>query len=152
MEKPDRISSIVWLFFALYICIGSIYLPLGSIQDPGAGFFPLLTGLFLAGLSIICYIKARINRSKDQKLSWYSKERLKKLVCVVSAMFAYALVLNLLGFLISTFLLLILLFKIGMESNKWLLAIGGSFATSISCYIIFEVWLRTQLPKGILGF
>ena len=67
-------------------------------------------------------------------------------------MFAYALVLDILGFLISTFLLLSFLFRFGMEPQKWFWAIGGSVIASLSCYVVFELWLRTQLPKGILGF
>ncbi len=31
-------------------------------------------------------------------------------------------------------------------------AVGGSVIASVSCYAVFELWLRTQLPKGILGF
>ena len=152
MKKYDQISSFVWLAFAIYICIESIRLPLGSFRDPGPGFLPLLVGLILAALSVVCFIQARAAESTDQKGSWYSQERRKNLIWILLALFAYALVLDILGFLISTFLLLSFLFRFGMEPQKWFWAIGGSVIASLSCYVVFELWLRTQLPKGILGF
>ena len=152
MKRYDQISSLIWFFFAIYICVESIRLPLGSWRDPGPGFLPLLVGLILASLSIICFMQARWAESTDQKASWYSRERWKNLIWVLLALLAYALVLDHLGFLMSTFLLLVFLFRFGMEPQKWYWAIGGSGIASVSCYVVFELWLRTQLPRGILGF
>lgn len=152
MKRYDQISSLIWFFFAIYICVESIRLPLGSWRDPGPGFLPLLVGLILAGLSIICFMQARMAESTEQKASWYSRERWKNLIWILLALLAYALVLDYLGFLMSTFLLLIFLFRFGMEPQKWFWAIGGSVIASVSCYVVFELWLQTQLPKGILGF
>jgi len=152
MKKYDQTSSLVWLGLALLICVESFRLPLGSIHDPGPGFLPLLVGVLLAGLSVICFLQARKGPSAEPKGSWYSTERWKNLVWVLLALLAYAVVLDSLGFLISTFLLLIVLFRFGMEPQRWAWAIGGSVIASLSCYVVFELWLRTQLPKGILGF
>ena len=152
MGKYDRISSLVWLALAFYMSIESTRLPLGSWRDPGPGFLPLLVGLILAGLSIICFVQARKAESTGQKASWYSRERWKNLIRVLFALLAYALVLDILGFLICTFLFMIFLFRFGMEPQKWFWTIGGSGVASLSCYAVFELWLRTQLPKGILGF
>ena len=152
MKRNDEISSLIWFFFAVYICIESIRLPLGSWRDPGPGFLPLLVGLILASLSIICFTQAWRAESADQKASWYSRERGKNLIGVLLALLTYALVLDPLGFLASTFLLLIFLFRFGMEPQGWFWVIGGSGVASVSCYVVFELWLRTQLPRGILGF
>jgi putative tricarboxylic transport membrane protein len=152
MKRYDQISSLIWLVFAIYICVESIRLPLGSWRDPGPGFLPLFVGLILASLSIVCFIQARTADSTDQKASWYSREKWKNLIWILLALLAYALVLDYLGFLVTTFLLLIFLFRFGMEPQRWFWAIGGSGIASVSCYVVFELWLRTQLPKGILGF
>jgi hypothetical protein len=152
MSKNDRTSSLVWLGFALFICVEAFRLPLGSVRDPGPGFLPLLVGVLLAGLSVICFLQARRGPSEAPKGGWYSAERWKNLVWVLLALLAYAAVLDSLGFLISTFLLLVVLFRFGMEPQRWVWAVGGSVVASLSCYAVFELWLRTQLPRGILGF
>jgi len=150
MKKYDQMSSLVWLLFALYICLESIRLPLGSWRDPGAGFLPLGSGIFLGFLSIVSYLQAHLSRSEDVRDSWYSKERWKNLILVLAALLAYAIFLEILGFLLGTFLLLIFLFR-GIEPQRWAVAIGGSALASFLSYAVFELWLRTQLPKGILG-
>jgi putative tricarboxylic transport membrane protein len=152
MKKYDRTSSLVWLGLAIFICVESFRLPLGSIHDPGPGFLPLLVGVLLAGLSVICFLQARGGPSAEPSGPWYSAERWKSLVWILLALLVYALVLDYLGFLLSTFLLLVVLFRFGMEPQRWVWAVGGGVLASVSCYAVFELWLRTQLPKGILGF
>ncbi len=152
MKKRDRVSSLIWLLLAVYICIESLRLPLGSLRDPGPGFLPLVVGVILGVLSMVNFGQARADISQTPGGSWYSRERWKHLVGVLVALFAYAGVLDLLGFLTATFLLLIYLFRYGLEPSRWVWAIGGSAMASVSCYVVFELWLQTQLPKGIFGF
>jgi putative tricarboxylic transport membrane protein len=153
MRRYDQMSSLVWLVFALYICIESGRLSFGSFHNPGPGFLPLLVGIFLGIFSIIAFLQAFLSKETEEIVqSWYPKKRWKKLIWVLVAMFAYAFCLEILGFLVSTFLLLVFLFRAGMEPQRWLVAIGGSAIASFSSYAVFELWLKTQLPKGFLGF
>ncbi len=146
-------SSLVWLAFAMAICIESSRLSFGSFHNPGPGFLPLLVGILLGILSILAFLQAALSKETEKIVqSWYPKERWKKLIWVLAALFAYAVCLEILGFLLSTFLLLIFLFRAGIETQKWIWAIGGSAVTSLSSYAVFELWLKTQLPRGILGF
>ncbi len=151
MKRYDQISSLIWLFFAVFICSESLRLPLGTLRDPGAGFLPLGSGLCLGILSIVHYLQARFRRESDLRTSWISRERWKILVIILAVLFGYALLLDVLGFLISTFILLLVLFSLA-KPKKWAVAAGGSALASILSYVVFEIWLKTQLPRGILGF
>ena len=152
MNKNDRMSSGVWLLFSGYICVESLRLPLGSFRDPGPGFLPLLVGILLAALTLVSFFQARPGKAPDSREPWYPRQRWKNLIGILCALLAYAGILDVLGFLISTFLLLVFLFRSSLEPRSWPWAIGGSLIASISCYVVFELWLRTQLPKGFLGF
>ncbi len=152
MKNPDRKSSLVWLAFAGLICLESLRLPIGSLREPGPGFLPLVVGVLLGGLSGVCFLRAGVEASKQANVAWYSRERWKNLVWILLALFAYAGVLDFLGFVVSTFLLLVFLFRFGITPQRWVWAVGGGAIASLSCYAVFELWLRTQLPKGILGF
>jgi hypothetical protein len=146
-------SSLVWLIFAIAICIESSRLSFGSFHNPGPGFLPLFVGIFLGIFSIIIFLQASLSdKSPKGNPSWYPRERGKKLIWVLAALFAYAVCLDYLGFLISTFLLLFFLFRFGIEPKGWGVSIGGSAIASFSSYAVFELWLRTQLPRGIFGF
>ena len=81
-----------------------------------------------------------------------ARDRWKNLAGVLVSLFIYAGILDFLGFVLSTFLLLVFLFRFGITPQRWIWAIGGGAIASLSCYAVFELWLRTQLPKGILGF
>jgi putative tricarboxylic transport membrane protein len=152
MKKSNQMGSIVWLLFALYIVIESVRLPLGSFRDPGPGFLPLLVGIILGILSAVSFFQARAEKGPALGTSWYPKERWKSLSGVLIALITYAGALEIIGFLISTFLFLVFLFRSGLESRSWFWAIGGSALSSFACYAVFDLWLRAQLPKGFLGF
>ena len=151
MKKYGRISTLVWLFFALCICVESLRLPLGSWRDPGPGFLPLGAGLFLGILSAIAYFQSRLGEGEEVQGSWYSKGRWKCILLILLSLCGYSVFLDFLGFLLTTFLLLILLFRF-VEPQPWKVVIGGSLLASVSSYVVFEIWLKTQLPRGILGF
>ena len=151
MKKYDQMSSVVWFIFAIYICVESLRLPLGSWRDPGPGFLPIGSGIFLAILSSVAFFRARQDDADKPRGSWYSRDRVKSLLLILAGLFGYALALDFLGFLVTTFVLLLILFRF-VEPQRWRVAVGGSLCASVASYVVFELWLKTQLPKGILGF
>jgi len=151
MSRYDPLSSLVWFSLALFICIESSRLPLGSFRDPGPGFWPLGAGIILGLLSAINYGQSRLGKSEQVLETWYSKDRWKKLILILVSLLGYAICLEIFGFLTSTFLLLVFLFRC-IEPQKWIWVTGGSAIASFTSYAVFELWLKVQLPKGIWGF
>ncbi len=150
MKRLDRMSSLFWLAFAAYIMVESLRLPLGSLRDPGAGFFPLGSGLILAGLSVVNYLQARRGPDMEER-SWYSEERWPNVIMVVAGLVVYTVLLGTLGFLISTFLLMIFLLR-AIDPQKWMVTLGGSALGVAMFYVVFKFLLKVQLPKGMWGF
>jgi putative tricarboxylic transport membrane protein len=152
MKKKDQMSSLVWLLAAIYICLESFRLPIGSWRDPGPGLLPLGAGLFLGILSIIVFLQASLDPSKEPGESLFPRKTWRKLIFCLVALLGYALTLEVLGFLVTTYIFLFLLFRFGIETQSWVISLGGSALASLLCYGIFEMWLKSQLPKGIIGF
>ena len=69
------------------------------------------------------------------------------MVLAVIALLAYAVIMNYLGFLVSTFLFLVFLLKV-IEPQRWSVALLGSLVASAAFYGVFELGLQSQLPKG----
>jgi putative tricarboxylic transport membrane protein len=69
---------------------------------------------------------------------------------LILALLIYAILFKPLGFIISTFLLLVFLFK-GLEPQKWSAVLVLSIATIAICYVVFGVFLEMQFPAGILA-
>jgi len=148
--RYDRAGGVIWMALGTALGIGSIKLGLGTLQKPGSGLMPFLAGVLLGalGLLMVCLHPRRDSEKKrDEGVSL--KQFWGKGACSLATSFLYAFSLDPLGFTVATFLLIFSLLKI-MGTRKWLTPILISFLTVVVSYLIFEVWLRLNLPKGIL--
>jgi putative tricarboxylic transport membrane protein len=145
------ISSLFWMAMGIGICYGGFDLHLGSLHDPGSGFMFFWVGVIMIGLSLIVLIKAvrEKGHAKELQVLW-AGIRLGKAVSVLAALFIYAYALTALGFILTTILLLIFLFK-AVEPQKWSWAVLGAILCTLAAYGLFQFWLGCQLPQGLLG-
>lgn len=151
---PDRVSSSFWLILGLMVMYLSYRLGLGTLTNPGPGFLPFWCGVILAGLSLLVFSRGRVgqtraSRGRDYPLrKLWAGRRWPKGIYVVLALLTYTLTFTHLGFLLSTTVLLIFLFR-AIESEKWGVAIGGALLASLISFVVFNLWLDVQLPRGI---
>ena len=151
MRRRDIISSLFWMAMGIGISYGGYDLDLGSLRDPGSGFMFFWVGLFMIGLSLVIFIAAfRGKSTKGEMKVFWTDIRWKKVLSVLAALFIYAYVLTPLGFIPTTILLLIFLFK-AVDPQKWSWAILGAIICTLASYGLFQLWLGCQLPKGFLG-
>jgi len=151
MRSRDLFSSVFWMLIGIGVCIGGYDLNLGTLHDPGSGFIFFWVGVIMVGLSLIILLRAiRLERKAGELKSLWSEVRWKKIISVLLALFVYAYAFTSLGFILSTFLLLIFLFK-AVEPQKWSVAIMGAILSALIGYGVFQLWLGSQLPKGLLN-
>jgi putative tricarboxylic transport membrane protein len=148
MKNPDRWSSAFWLIFSLFICVESYRLDIGSFHNPGTGFFPFLAGMVFGILSLVLFVLTLIRKRRGagvlEKVQW------KSIVLVLISLFVYAIVLEELGFILSNILFVAALLRI-IERKKWVLVILVAVTSTLAFYVVFQLWLKSQLPRGILG-
>ena len=151
MKSRDIISSLFWMAMGIGVCYGGVDLELGTLHDPGSGFMFFWVGVIMIGLSLSILIRAvkKTAVAEELKALW-TEIRWKKIVSVLVALFLYAYAFSFLGFILTTILLLIFLFKV-VEPQRWSWAILGAIITTLAAYGIFRVWLGSQLPRGFLG-
>jgi putative tricarboxylic transport membrane protein len=142
----DRVSALFWLTLAIVVAVQSFALKLGTLNHPGPGFFPFWGAVVLGVLSVILLVGARTRAalpSADAIRSWM-------LIVVAGALLGYVLLLEILGFVIVTFLFLLLLFRLVRKgwTTSGLAALAGASAS----YALFQLWLKAQLPRGPFGF
>ncbi len=152
MKKADQWSGLVLLMIAAFICWQAISLPYGNIHNPGPGFFPLWLGIVLGGMSLGLFVKVTRQR-EGTRMVWdivAEKIRWGRVVAVVVTLVLYGFLMNYIGFLILTFLLMAFLLK-AIEPQPWKAVIGWAFFGAVGSYLVFEVWMKLRLPKGFLG-
>jgi len=147
----ERWITLFWIGVAIAISIGSLRLGLGELRNPGPGFLSFASAVIMGGLGLIVFVKSK-PPSPDEtvKKTMFVKGRVMKVVITIIILMCYAVAMEYLGFLISTIGFLLILLKV-IEPQRWSIAIGGSFFGAVVCYLIFDVWLKTELPKGYFG-
>ena len=146
MITTDRWTGLFFILFSLYVCFESWRLGVGSFFRPGAGFFPFSSSLLLGLLSLILGFLAF--RGKVEKAeSWTD---VGNTVTVSLALLGFALLLTWLGFVITTFLFILFLLR-AVERRAWLLSASAALFISAAFYVVFGLWLKAQLPAGILA-
>jgi putative tricarboxylic transport membrane protein len=121
---------------------------LGSATDPGSGFIFFWCGLVMAFLSLT--VLADSLREVGQEQHEFSDTNWPKLFLVLAALVLYGLLLEKLGFVLTTFALFSFLLWIS-EETKWPIVFTVAGAAALGSYALFELWLQVRLPKGIFG-
>ena len=143
----DLVSGLFWLAVAILAAVQGLSLKLGSLNHPGAGFFPFWGGVVLGLLSIVLVVSSR---GRDAAAGSRSRPESSKPLVVVGALLGYLLLLETLGFVAVTFLFLLLLFR--LERLTWAFSAVSAGVGALASYVLFQLWLKTQLPTGPFGF
>ena len=152
-RASDVLSGLFLFLFAIFVGIESYRLGLGTWYNPGAGNFAFGAALVLAIMSLSVIVKGLRKTSKKRIPISSESEHLQwqNVVFVVVAMIVYAFFFYKIGFILSSFLLLGFLLRV-FAPQRWFVTILISCFCALGCYILFDVLLGADLPKGILGF
>jgi putative tricarboxylic transport membrane protein len=152
LSRQNQISGLAFLVVAIFICMGSIKLSVGTIHNPGPGFFPLMAGAVLGVYSLILFLQSFRKIERDTRNPfWANVQGGFKMFWVLLTLLVYVIGMDYLGFFCSTILFLGFLLRI-MGRQKWLLTIILSLLGALISYGIFQRWLDVQLPQGVFGF
>jgi putative tricarboxylic transport membrane protein len=154
MKNRDLLSSIVCLVFGGLFVAGSLWQGLFLKGIPGPGFLPFLTGIALMLLSLAVLIPAaRSSKEKALSSGLFLEEAgsLKKVLLALVALVGYVLIMDIAGYLITSFLFMLFTSRL-LEPTKWWVSFIMALATTILTYILFVVVMEIQLPRGLLHF
>ncbi len=147
MKASDVGSSSVLMAFGGFTVWRSLLLFIGSARAPGPGFFPFCLGLLLIGLALIIFVQGIAKEPGIPEAGL----TVRKVIIALVALYAYALALDPLGYLLSTFLLVFFLLITMVKKALWFAPVVACLISLVS-YILFKVGLQVILPAGIIGF
>jgi hypothetical protein len=152
--KRDEIivGGVIFLFGAITALL-SLKMPIGTLRMAGTGFFPLCLGVLLMILSAAFVSKQFLQHKKmaaPKKTHVKTTGATKQMGLFLGAMVLATLFLNVLGYPLTSFLLMAALLRsLGMK--RWTYNILISFITAGLSYFLFVQWLTIPLPKGWIG-
>jgi putative tricarboxylic transport membrane protein len=144
MIKKKYLEGFIWLSLSIFLGIKSIQLDLGTFQSPGPGFMPFMVALFLFSLSLILILQITLSGREEvaQKLGF----RVSAL-CIICYIVAYVFLFRKIGYLFSTFLLMIFVFK-SMGIKRWVGTLSAALLVTLLSYLFFGLILNLNLPAG----
>jgi putative tricarboxylic transport membrane protein len=146
--KRELIISGFWLLLSCFGSIASYKLGLGAGGRPGPGFFPFGAAIAIGIIALVRLLRAQREAAIATFATTASEGR--KIACVIAGMLAYALLLDVLGFSICTFLLIAFYLQI-VALQRWTLSLGFALVVALVSHLFFDVLLNAQLPRGILA-
>ena len=147
MKRWERIAAAALTFLGVAAGVIAIDLGFGDFHHPGPGFFPFWLSAILALVSFIYFLTQLGGDSS--RVSLWEKYAWVRPFQAAGVMFLYSLAMGWLGFFSSTFLLF-LIWLILIEREKWLTVGLVSTLGTFSFFLVFAVFLKVPLPKGIL--
>ena len=114
---------------------------------------PFLAGLLLGFLALMDLASGFMDRWKEEKedKKIWSEINWGKLILTMALLFVYTFLSSTLGFVIGTILLFLYLFRM-MEPRPWWIILLASLTTTGLFYLVFQIGLESQLPRGFWGF
>lgn len=151
MKTLDQTSSLFWLLVSIAVLVESIRLGIGKVQNPGMGFMTFGASGILAILSLALFIRGSLSKEEGESRPLLAGGVWKRVLFVLLVLSVYSVVMPALGYLLSTFILMTLLFWV-LERKKIWFVFMASFLSTLISYFVFSKWLNCQFPDGLFGF
>ena len=140
----------VLLALAAYIFLAAGTLPFGTMRVPQTAFFPKTLAVLLGIFSLILLARSLAGREALRGGEKIETKGWIRIAVTLATLAGFAFALEHLGFLLTTFLLMIVLLR-AIEAQKWRKVVVVALATALISYAIFSWLLGVPLPAGLLG-
>lgn len=145
--RNDQLSGLVLFALALFVGWQNRTYPIGSLQEPGPGYTPLLIAVFLAIVGLAIAFGGR--RSQPMGETRWPEARRAFMILAACAVATYAL--EPLGYRITIAALLIFFFGV-LEHRKPLPVVTVAVSFSLLSFYFIATLLRVPLPRGPFGW
>lgn len=149
--KRETIICSFWLLFAFYLSFESYRLGLTAANRPGPGLFPFIAAAGIGLIATLRWINSVRASAPDENTKSGMAGEGRLVLYVIAGMAAYAFLLDLLGFLLCTFLLVAFYLKF-IAARRWPVTLIFAAAVALTSHLFFDVLLKAELPRGLLDW
>ncbi len=151
MKKNDILAAILFIALGVFIFTQTIHYPSPPEKGhPGPDLFPNILAFLFIGFGIALILKARKVGPNETGDNSQKPTRISNAFFVLGIVIVYVAVVNKVGFLITSAVLLFsLMKKLGVTNLRSAIA---SVAITLFINLLFSKILRVPLPYGILGW
>jgi putative tricarboxylic transport membrane protein len=148
--RRDRWSAAGLAAVAVAYLLANRAYPLDTLASPGPGVFPLAVGIALLGLAVWQWVTAghpsrTAAREPAAVRSDDAPTHLRAALLMALALVVYAAALPRVGFLVTSFALVLVAARL-MGLPGWWRPAALALGVTLACRLIFVSWLRVPLP------
>jgi hypothetical protein len=145
--RNDQLSGLILFALAVFVGWQNRAYPLGSLQEPGPGYTPLIIAVFLGVMGLLIALKGFSSHAlRDTR--WPEAKR-AAMILVACGIATYAL--EPLGYRITIAVLLVFFLGV-MERRKPLAVAAVAIGFSLLSFYFIGTLLRVPLPVGPGGW
>jgi putative tricarboxylic transport membrane protein len=146
------VAPIVFLGVSGLYLATSLTLPVGTAARPGAGFFPVVVGLYLCGLGAVLAVAAWRRAPAaptTARTALVAGDARMRVTAILVALSGFCLALGWIGYPAAAFLFV----AVGLKSlgrGGWPSALLTALVAAFVSYYLFGVVLGVPLPRGVV--
>lgn len=144
------ITSLVWVALGLAVVAAASRLRLGTWDAPGPGFLPVLIGATMVVLAVGAFVQEWRQRGAAPAPAAAPAVNWWQVALTIAALVAYGLLLDRLGYVVTTLLVMGFLFR-RVARLRWPVALTATVLSTLVSYALFALWLKVRLPRGPWG-
>ncbi len=137
--------TLILLLLSIYIIIHSIQIGIGQLTAPMSGLYPFIAGALIFICSIMFFIKPTYGQPPFKNIG-----EVRDFILLIISFVFWVCSMPYLGYVFATFVTSFAMFKI-FKVQGWFRPLLLTLGISLFIYLLFDYWLYTDLPRGILG-
>jgi hypothetical protein len=143
--NSEVVASLFWIAVGVFFAWGAVKMNIGTLRRIGSGFLPAIMASILIILGLFTLVRGMIRPSLPlSRIPW------RPHVLIVASVFFYGYLVNIIGFLPSTFILMSILFGLSITGErKWARILLCSAVTALTAWLTFSVVLNVPFPSPL---
>lgn len=119
----------------------------GSLSRPGPGLYPFFVGIAIAAFAFLILVA---NVRSGQSYEVLDREGARTLAVMSATFCLWILTMPVLGYVLVT-LVATFVFAKAVRLEGWVKPLAVAGGTALFIYLLFDVWLYIDLPRGIFA-
>jgi putative tricarboxylic transport membrane protein len=148
MKKATLVFSILCTILSIAYLVKAFQFPMGAMNKPGPGTFPIFAGSLLFIGSIGSLMQTLV-KAPGGEVEWPKGRELWRVFALAAAALVYAFGVEYLGHIIGAMIVTLTCLQ-AMGIRSWVEKIVIAFLLAIGSYYLFGTLLSSPLPKGLL--
>jgi putative tricarboxylic transport membrane protein len=144
--QGESIFSLILAAFGVFIIIVSLTIGFGTLKNPGSGLFPFLVGALIFVQSMTVFFRQKPATEK----ALFDPNATRNLLLMSATFSLWIILMPYLGYVLVTFMVVFAFSKI-LKLEGWIKPLILSIGTTGLCYLLFDLLMYLDLPRGFLG-